>query len=149
MEFDNMLYLREISLKSMPTDYTARLPVVRTLQEHPLVLHQPVTFLVGENGTGKSTLLEAIAVAAGFHAEGGTRNFNFSTCDDYSALFSHSQFLIATHSPILTAFPNAEILELDEHGFRPVNYQDAENYRITKQFLDNPAQMLHHLLRDN
>jgi predicted ATPase len=38
-----------------------------------------VTFLVGENGSGKSTLIEAIAVAAGFNAEGGSRNFRFTT----------------------------------------------------------------------
>ena len=48
--------------------------------------NNPVTFLVGENGTGKSTLLEAIAIDYGFNAEGGTRNFNFSTnnsCSDF------------------------------------------------------------------
>ena len=38
-----------------------------------------ITFFAGENGTGKSTLLEAIAVACGFNAEGGTRNYRFST----------------------------------------------------------------------
>jgi predicted ATPase len=38
-----------------------------------------VTFLVGENGSGKSTLIEAIAVAVGFNAEGGSRDFHFST----------------------------------------------------------------------
>jgi predicted ATPase len=43
-----------------------------------------VTFLVGENGTGKSTLLEAVSVALGFNAEGGTRNFNFSTRASHS-----------------------------------------------------------------
>ncbi len=47
--------------------------------------HQ-VTFLAGENGTGKSTLLEAIAVAYGFNAEGGTLNYDFSTYDDVSDL---------------------------------------------------------------
>lgn len=38
-----------------------------------------VTFIVGKNGCGKSTLIEAIAIAAGFNSEGGTKNFNFST----------------------------------------------------------------------
>ncbi len=46
----------------------------------------PVTFFAGENGSGKSTLLEAIAVASGFNAEGGTRNYRFSTYDDVSEL---------------------------------------------------------------
>ena len=45
-----------------------------------------VTILAGENGTGKSTLLEAIAVAAGFNREGGTLNFMHSTYDDVSEL---------------------------------------------------------------
>ncbi len=45
-----------------------------------------VTVFVGENGTGKSTLLEAIAVAAGFNREGGTYNFMQSTYDDVSEL---------------------------------------------------------------
>ena len=45
-----------------------------------------ITFLVGENGTGKSTLLEAVAVAYGFNPEGGTINYRFSTYDDVSEL---------------------------------------------------------------
>lgn len=45
-----------------------------------------VTFFVGENGSGKSTLLEAIAVAYGFNAEGGTKNYCFSTYDSHSEL---------------------------------------------------------------
>ena len=56
--------------------YPFSIPAVRAL-EHGLDLHPRVTFFVGENGSGKSTVLEAIAVAAGFNAEGGTRNFNF------------------------------------------------------------------------
>ena len=46
-----------------------------------LRLHPKVTFLIGENGSGKSTLLEAMAIASGFNAEGGTKNFGFSTLD--------------------------------------------------------------------
>ncbi len=67
--------------------YLKDLPVVKYLSEHRrLVLSKNVTFFVGENGTGKSTLLEAIAVAFGFNAEGGSRNFNFSTMDTHSEL---------------------------------------------------------------
>ena len=53
------------------------LPVVRNMKI--LKFHPKVTYFVGENGTGKSTFLEAIAVAAGFNAEGGSKNFNFET----------------------------------------------------------------------
>jgi predicted ATPase len=53
--------------------------------EH-LTLHKPITFFVGENGSGKSTMLEAIAVAYGFNPEGGTRNYSFSTYDSHSEL---------------------------------------------------------------
>ncbi len=51
-----------------------------------LELTHDVTVFAGENGTGKSTLLEAIAVAAGFNREGGTLNFAHSSYDDVSEL---------------------------------------------------------------
>ena len=49
-------------------------------------MNKPITFFVGENGSGKSTLLEAIAVAYGFNAEGGTKNYSFSTYNSHSEL---------------------------------------------------------------
>jgi predicted ATPase len=64
--------------------YPYCLPVCRNLKS--LELSPAVTFFVGENGTGKSTLLEAIAVASGFNAEGGSRNFNFATRASHSCL---------------------------------------------------------------
>lgn len=67
--------------------YPFCIPAVRHL--HRLELHPRVTFFVGENGTGKSTLLEALAVRAGFNAEGGSRNFNFQTRASHSALHRH------------------------------------------------------------
>lgn len=51
-----------------------------------LIFHNPVTFFVGENGSGKSTVLEAIAIASGFNPEGGTKNYSFSTYDSHSEL---------------------------------------------------------------
>lgn len=51
-------------------------------------MHQKFTYFVGENGTGKSTLIEAIALAASFNAEGGSRNFNFATRRTESELHS-------------------------------------------------------------
>lgn len=230
--------------------YLNDLPVIKFLsKEKQLSFSSNVTFFVGENGTGKSTLLEAIAVAYGFNAEGGSKNFTFSTNSTHSELYKHirigkrdfardgfflraeslynvatniddmdkapsfdplviesyggvslhnqshgesflsivqnrffgnglyildepeaalspmrlltllaemselvkknSQFIIATHSPILMAFPNAEILEFSENGIKSVNYQDTEHFRLTKRFLDNPKKMLHYLLNDN
>ncbi len=61
-------------------------PVRRLESGGRLRFDRPVTFLVGENGVGKSTLLEGIAVCCGFNPEGGSRNFRFSTQDTHSPL---------------------------------------------------------------
>ena len=226
-----------------PSSYLHHLPIIRHLSDVKHIdFTSNVTFFVGENGTGKSTLLEAIAVACGFNAEGGSRNFNFSTKATHSELHKHirvsrsarakdgfflraeslynvasnidamdeedsfdppviggyggvslheqshgesflsivqnrffgnglyildepeaalspmrqltlmaqmrelvhqnSQFIIATHSPILMAFPEAEILEFSESGIRRAEYRQTEHFQITKGFLDNPERML-------
>ena len=63
--------------------YPFSVPAIRQLEE--LKLKSRVCFFTGENGTGKSTLLEAIAVHYGFGREGGTRNFsNDSTESNHS-----------------------------------------------------------------
>ena len=93
------LYLQHISvLDSLPAgDYVARLPVVRALREAGgLEFRAPVTIFVGENGVGKSTLVEAIAIACGFNPEGGTANFNFATRESHSALGGHLRVLKGT-----------------------------------------------------
>jgi predicted ATPase len=212
-----------------------------------LELHPKITFLVGENGSGKSTLMEAIAVALGFNAEGGSRNFNFSTHASHSELHAHlriargfrkprtgfflraesfynvataiqrmdeepdpappiiasyggkslhaqshgesfmallihrfggnglylldepeaalspqrqlavlsrlhdlvkeeSQFVIATHSPILMAYPDAWIYQCDGEGIRRIAYAETEHFQVTRDFLANPQRMLDILL---
>lgn len=224
-----------------PDSYLHQLPVVQHLsRQDGLAFDRPVTFLVGENGTGKSTLLEGIAVAYGFNAEGGTRNFNFSTHATHSALHQHltltrrarprdgfflraesfynvatsidemdvsdyyggvslheqshgesfislvtnrfgggglylldepeaalspnrlmtliaqmhqlvkadSQLIIATHSPILMAYPQARIYELGEQGIHAVEYRQTQHYQLTRRFLENPDKMLRYLLED-
>ena len=86
------LYIRSIRLADMPPprDYVSTLPVVRHLAKMgELRFNKAVTFLVGENGVGKSTLVEAMAVAMGFNAEGGTRNFQFSTENTHSSLYQY------------------------------------------------------------
>lgn len=242
-------YIGEVIWLNDPEEgsYLEDIPAVKHLKRmQRLPLRTSVTFLVGENGTGKSTLLEAIAVAAGFNPEGGTRNFSFATRETHSRLHecirlskygfpkdgfflraesfynmatnidemdeagglgapviesfggvslhkqSHgesflsvvlhrfggnglyildepeaalspmrlltllsemdrlvkqnSQFIISTHSPILMAFPGAEILELSNEGIRSVNYRETEHYQVTRRFLENPEKMLHYLL---
>ena len=246
-----MIYLNSVRLRrELPGEsYLQRLgPVQYLMAGKTLEFDRPVTFLVGENGTGKSTLLEGIAVACGFNPEGGTRNFNFSTrathsvlgeyltparkryprdgfflraesfynvatnidemdegpamgprlIDSYGGVSLHrqshgesflalvqnrfggeglylldepeaalspsrlltligemdqlvkadSQFIVATHSPVLMAFPEARIYVLSEDGVRTAEYQETEHYQLTKRFLDDPGRMLRYLLGD-
>ncbi len=56
-----------------------------------------------------------------------------------------SQFIIATHSPILMSYPGASLFELNEKGFEKTDYKDTEHYRITKDFIDKPEVMYRHL----
>lgn len=56
-----------------------------------------------------------------------------------------SQFIIATHSPILMAFPQAVILNFDTQPIRPVSYEELEHVQLTKSFLNNPQLYLEHL----
>lgn len=230
--------------------YLKNIPAVRYLMEKGnLTFNKNVSFLVGENGTGKSTLLEAIVVALGFNAEGGTVNFNFSTNNTHSELYknirigkkgyakdgfflraesvynvatniedmdnspwdigppiinsyggislheqSHgesfmaivknrfggnglyildepeaalspmrilelmvaiselvkkdSQFIISTHSPMLIAFPDADVFELSERGIEKVDYRQTEHFKVTKEFLDRPERMFRYLLEE-
>lgn len=60
-----------------------------------------------------------------------------------------SQFIIATHSPILMAYPGALIYHISESGIESVDYGAMEHYEITRAFLDNPARMLRELFRDD
>ncbi|MBQ8640460.1 MAG: AAA family ATPase [Lachnospiraceae bacterium] len=216
--------------------YLRRMKAISGLER--LEFKKPVTFLVGENGTGKSTLLEAVAIASGFNPEGGTRNYRFSTYDSHSELCqamtvsrgyrkaewgyflraesfynvatketeyadiahpsagyhekSHgesflavvqnqlrpnglylfdepeaalspqrqltllmeiaecakrgSQFLIATHSPILLGLPGAEILSFDGGTIHPCKYEETESYQVTEMFINNRKQLLEQLL---
>lgn len=227
--------------------YLRQIPAIGQLQE--LEFTAPITFLVGENGTGKSTLLEAIAAAWGFNPEGGSRNFRFSTRETHSSLHeamtlrkgyqrprdgfflraesfynvatqveeyrgtddpqiyyqryggrslheqSHgesflalmqnrfsdkgfylldepeaalspqrqltlliclnrlakrgSQFLIASHSPILLGFPGAEILSFDEGEIRAIPYEETQSYQVTEMFINHREYLLERLLEED
>lgn len=67
--------------------YPFNIPVLKNFKE--LEFNNPVTILVGENGLGKSTLIEAIAIAMGLNPEGGSSGFHFSTKASHSNLFEY------------------------------------------------------------
>lgn len=121
-----MNYLTGIRLNGFPeqSSYLANLPVVKYLQSlEELAFEKPVTFFVGENGTGKSTLLEAIAVALGFNPEGGSRDFSFSTKSSHSVLH---QYL----TTIKSGYP--------KDGF----FLRAESFYNTATYLDEHSTLL-------
>ena len=75
----------EIDLSINGAMYLSSIPVIKSLLDGQMInINSPVTFFVGDNGTGKSTLLEAIAIAVGYNAEGGGKNFDFETRNTHS-----------------------------------------------------------------
>ena len=236
------MYIDYISIdwnKVRQDSYLTRIPAIGLLEK--LQFRKPVTFFVGENGTGKSTLLEAIAIAYGFNPEGGSINYRFSTHDDYSelcramtvgkglrkenrgfflraesfynlstktieyerdcgpmfgdrtlheqshgesflnfitaftrpglylmdepeaalspnrqlSLFSRiaemardgAQYIIVTHSPILLALPDADIIQFDGDGIQYVDYEQTESYRVTELFINHREKMVEELAK--
>jgi len=104
-------FLRYVRLNGLPPsdNYVSQLPVVRHLaQMGELPLPGGVTIFVGENGVGKSTLLEAIAVAAGFNAEGGSMNSMFATVETHSPLHGYLTLVRGTRRPKDGFFLRAE-----------------------------------------
>ncbi len=103
-------YIKKISLKKefIPSYkiYPLNLPVVKRFSE--LEFHPNVTFIVGENGMGKSTLLEGLAVSLGFNPEGGTLNFNFSNFDSHSDLHEYLRVAKGVQRPKDSFFFRAE-----------------------------------------
>lgn len=94
-------YLRAITLlrDQIPSfeKYPFNLPAVSMLDQ--LDFHPKVTYIVGENGMGKSTLLEAIAAALGFNPEGGTMNFSFATEETHSELYQYIRTVRGVRKP--------------------------------------------------
>ncbi|UOQ45946.1 AAA family ATPase [Halobacillus salinarum] len=86
--------------------FPLNLPVVRNFSK--LIFHPNVTYIVGENGMGKSTLLEGIAVQLGFNPEGGTLNFNFSNYDSHSNLDQYMRIVKGAYRPKDHFFLRAE-----------------------------------------
>ncbi|MCA0174126.1 AAA family ATPase [Bacillus sp. RAR_GA_16] len=120
-------YVRSIRLhKQEENEFPFSLPAVQSLQKK-LIFHPNVTYIVGENGMGKSTLLEGIAVALGMNPEGGTKNFNFSSYASHSNLHQFLKVTRGVHKPDDLFFFRAEtyynlattIEQLDREGFGP------------------------------
>ncbi len=60
-----------------------------------------------------------------------------------------SQFIIATHSPILLSYPHAKIIQFDGTGLSEVAFEDTEHYAVTHDFLNNYRERLDRLLADD
>jgi predicted ATPase len=60
-----------------------------------------------------------------------------------------AQFLIASHSPILLAYPGATVLSLDDDAIQEVAYHQTDHYRLTRQFLEAPERFFKHLFADD
>lgn len=107
----NKLYLKSIDINKtqIPTnDYICNLPIIKNFQK--INFKNPVTIFVGENGMGKSTLIEAIAVKWGFNPEGGGINFNFQTRRTHSELNKYITLIKTPYHPKDGYFFRAESL---------------------------------------
>lgn len=95
MGMDSNLMVKKITFDRDKVEsfdkYPFNIEVVKNFDE--LSFKSPVTFLVGENGIGKSTFIEAIAVALGLPAEGGTENFRYETKNTTSELSKYIRVL--------------------------------------------------------
>ncbi|QFT88995.1 Cobalt import ATP-binding protein CbiO [Bacillus sp. THAF10] len=103
-------YIRSVDLlkENIPSfeQFPFNLPVLKSLES--LEFHPNVTYIVGENGMGKSTLLEGIAIALGFNPEGGTFNFNFSSYNSHSELDQYLRVVRGSERPQDNFFFRAE-----------------------------------------
>ncbi len=117
-------YLRSIGLKQgFNRDcYPFNIPAICSIEQ--LDFHEDVTFLVGENGTGKSTLLEAIAVTMGFGREGGTKNVQFETANTISELHNYLKITKSFEKPKDSYFLRAESF------YNVATYMDEVNYLV-------------------
>ncbi|WP_407314104.1 AAA family ATPase [Desulfosporosinus sp. SB140] len=106
--FKQYIRYMELDRERVPSfsEYPFNLPAIKNLQR--LAFHPQVTFIVGENGSGKSTILESIAVAYGFNAEGGTKNFNFMSKATHSRLNNYIKVVEGTQRPRDGFFLRAE-----------------------------------------
>lgn len=127
-------FLRDIRLvedRITSCSYPYNIPAIQNMGI--LEINSEVTILVGENGTGKSTIIEGLAVALGFNAEGGSKNFNFATRNSESILHHAIQvrrgiyretdgFFLRAESMYNLA-TNVEQLGVSGYGRTPLHHQ--------------------------
>lgn len=106
------------------SSYIRTIPSIKSI--HQLDFQKNITIFVGENGTGKSTLLESIAVAYGFNPEGGNRNFNFSTMDTHSVLHQAITVIKGASRPKSNFFLRAE--SFYNVASKIEDYRDGDDY---------------------
>jgi predicted ATPase len=105
----NNKFIQSIQIDWNEIERDSYLQEITTIKKFDkLEFEKNITFFVGENGTGKSTLLEAIAVAYGFNPEGGTLNYRFSTFEDVSKLSSAIRMVKGYKRPKANYFFRAE-----------------------------------------
>ena len=51
----------------------------------------------------------------------------------------HCQIIMATHSPVLMAYPNARLLRLSKYGLEPVRVEETDHFKVLREFYDDPA----------
>ena len=103
------MFVHELKLTDFPKKIVYPFDVFAVqeiFRKGSLSLEQPVTFLSGDNGTGKSTILEAIAVAYGINPEGGSQNFNFQTVESHSELHESVRLVRKGNLPKTKFFPS-------------------------------------------
>lgn len=105
----NDKFIQSLHIDWKKIDKNSYLRDIPALQQTDFLEFQKnITIFVGENGTGKSTLLEAIATAYGFNPEGGNLNYRFSTFDDVSELNEGIRLIKGYRRPVSNYFFRAE-----------------------------------------
>lgn len=137
------LFIRSIKLNQEkipnPNIYPFNIPILKNFEE--LKLKTPVTFLVGENGTGKSTLIEALAIKCNLTPEGGTGNFMFKTKNTHSNLHEYLTVISSGSLPKTKFFLRAE--SFYNFSTELVRLKEEDNYDLFKVYGGNLHECSH------